>query len=127
MIILSIESIIVPTSTATWAPASHCMCTPPLSSVRLAGEQIGCETARVLDPMMRRLKPLVLLGNLTRLFARTRAGLFKIWGWGQQGLRRFLSCFLGLNPGFGETGGCDPNSLLAIEQCAWYDTFSMRR
>ena len=33
------------------------MSTPPLSSVRLAGEQIGYEAARILDRMMRRLKP----------------------------------------------------------------------
>ncbi len=32
------------------------MSTPPLSSVRLAGEQIGYEAARILDRMMRGLK-----------------------------------------------------------------------
>jgi len=45
MIILNSQSINIPTSAATRAPASDCMCAPPLSSMRSDGEQIGYKAA----------------------------------------------------------------------------------
>jgi LacI family transcriptional regulator len=48
------------------------MSTPPLSSVQLAGEKIGYEAARILDRMMRRLKPPVQPTLFAPLFIETR-------------------------------------------------------